>query len=129
VTRKIDLPEEDRVREVLAALRDRGCRPTAAALARELGLSNTTFWRHFRDVALELQAPPLHSATAVPAPRAHEARLRRERDELTTQLRTAIAHVRRLTIENSELRRQLEDANNITHISTFTRARDGAAAR
>jgi AcrR family transcriptional regulator len=129
VTRKIDLPDEDRVLEALTTLRDTGRRPTAAALAREVGLSNTTFWRHFRDIALELQAPPPQSSTrdtTAPASRDHEAKLRRERDELAAQLGTALGHLRRLTIENTQLRLELDDANNVTRISTRSRA-DSAA--
>jgi len=31
--------------------------PSVLALARRLGLSNATFWRHFRDIATEIRHP------------------------------------------------------------------------
>ncbi|MFI9754724.1 hypothetical protein [Streptomyces collinus] len=56
MTRRTDLPSEARVRAALTRLRqtatDTGKRPTVlAAQAREFGLSNTTFRRHFPDIA------------------------------------------------------------------------------
>jgi hypothetical protein len=44
------------------------------------------------------------------------AALRRERDHLTSQLEAALSHLRRLTIDNAELRRELETARAITRI-------------
>ena len=127
MTRRRDIPSEAHVRQTLATISAAGRRPTAAGTARELGLSNTTFWRHFRDIALELRAAPEPGSTAaaaVPAPRDHETRLRRERDELAEQLSTALAHLRRLTIDNEQLRHQLEDARKVTNINARPRGRD-----
>jgi len=124
MTRQLDIPSEAHVRQTLAATIAAGRRPTAAGTARELGLSNTTFWRHFRDIALELQTAPEPGSTAaaaIPAPHDHETRLRRERDELAEQLSTALAHLRRLTIDNQQLRHQLEDAHKVTNIDTRPR--------
>jgi hypothetical protein len=132
MTRKIDLPAEDHVRAVMAAmLTDAaagGPRPTVLALARSLGLANATFWRHYHDIATELRHHAARARQADPAPgqnqypgRAGElasqnAALRRERDHLASQLEAALSHLRRLTIDNAELRRELETARAITRI-------------
>ena len=46
----------------------------------------------------------------------HNARLRREHDQLADQLEAALGHLRRLTIDNARLRRELEAARGITRI-------------
>ena len=55
MSRKIDLPDQAHVRAVLADMLAEaaagGAKPSVLALARRLGLSNATFWRHFRDIA------------------------------------------------------------------------------
>jgi hypothetical protein len=75
MTRNLDIPSDAHVRQPLAAQRVAGRRPTAAGTARELGLTNSTFWRHFRDIAwnckqLPSPAPPPtqspHLATTKP---------------------------------------------------------------
>jgi len=66
VNRRTDLPSEARVRATLTRLRQRatetGQRLTVLALAREFGLSNTAFRRHFayivRDIADASQPDP-----------------------------------------------------------------------
>ena len=96
------------------------------AEARRLGLTNATFWRHFRDIAADIR----HLASADTAPAGsgslrpdrgkeladHNARLRREHDQLADQLEAALGHLRRLTIDNARLRRELEAARGITRI-------------
>jgi hypothetical protein len=68
MTRKTGLPPEDHVRAVmtrmLADAAGGGPRPTVLALARSLGLANTTFWRHYHDIATELR----NAASGIPAP-------------------------------------------------------------
>jgi hypothetical protein len=65
MTRKIDLPPEEHVRTVMAAMlagaTAGGPRPTVLALARNLGLANATFWRHYHDIATD-------SASTLPRP-------------------------------------------------------------
>src|ERR1700737_2718021 len=130
MSRKIDLPDQAHVRAVLADMLAEaaagGAKPSVLALARRLGLSNATFWRHFRDIATEIR----HTAGASMAQpggqnpqrdRAGElasqnAGLRRERDRLADQLEAALSHLRRLTIDNAQLRHDLEAAHNITHL-------------
>jgi len=49
-------------------------------------------------------------------PASQNAALRRERDHLASQLEAGLSHLRRLTIDNAELRRELETAHAITRI-------------
>jgi hypothetical protein len=132
MTRKIDLPAEDHVRAVMAGmLADAaagGPRPTVLALARNLGLANATFWRHYHDIATELRHDDAQARQAVPTRDQNQrpgqdgelasqnAALRRERDHLASQLEAALSHLRRLTIDNAELRRELETARSLTRI-------------
>lgn len=131
MSRKIGLPAEAHVRAVLADMLAEetagGPKPSVLALARRLGLSNATFWRHFRDIATEIR----HTAgdsMAQPGgqnPRrdrvvgelaSQNAGLRRERDRLADQLEVALGHLRRLTIDNARLRHDLEAAHKITRL-------------
>jgi hypothetical protein len=132
MTRKVDLPPEDHVRAVmagmLAAAAAGGPRPTVLALARTLGLANATFWRHYHDIATALRHHDAGARQAVPAPDQNQcpgqagelasqnAALRRERDHLASQLEAALSHLRRLTIDNAELRSELETARAVTRI-------------
>jgi hypothetical protein len=140
MSRKVGLPPEDHVRAVMAGmLADAaagGPRPTVLALARNLGLANATFWRHYHDIATELRQHAVrgnqNAAVRHQNPRpgqngelaSQNAALRRERDHLASQLEAALSHLRRLTIDNAELRRELETALAVTHIG-----RPGAAGR
>lgn len=130
MSRKIDLPDQAHVRNImadmLAAAAAGGARPSVLALARRLGLSNATFWRHFPDIATEVRQAA--SVAMVPASgenrclgrceeqAAHNARLRRENARLTDQLEAAFGHLRRLTVDNAQLRRDLEAARAITRL-------------
>ncbi|HEY4850566.1 MAG TPA: hypothetical protein VII22_07205 [Streptosporangiaceae bacterium] len=130
MSRKIDLPDQAHVRAVLADMLAEaaagGAKPSVLALARRLGLSNATFWRHFRDIATEIrhtagdsmaqpggQNPQRDRAGELAS---QNAGLRRERDRLADQLEAALSHLRRLTIDNAQLRHDLEAAHNITHL-------------
>jgi hypothetical protein len=131
MTRQIDLPAEEHVRAVMARmLADAdagGARPTVLALARKLGLTNATFWRHYHDIAAEVRRHGAQVQQAIPAPdhnpgqaselASQNAALRRERDHLASQLEAALSHLRRLTTDNAELRAQLETARVITSIA------------
>jgi dienelactone hydrolase len=130
MTRKVNLPPEEHVRTVMTGMfaeaATGGPRPTVLALARNLGLTNATFGRHYHDIAIELRH---HAASATPAVPARgkrrrdaeelagrNAALRRERDHLASQLEAALSHLRRLTIDNAELRRELEAARGIPRL-------------
>jgi AcrR family transcriptional regulator len=132
VSRKIELPGEAHVRDVLADMLAEaaagGAKPSVLALARRLGLSNATFWRHFRDIATEVRHAASDSMAQAGAEnmrrdRAGElasqnAGLRRDRDRLADQLEAALGHLRRLTIDNAQLRHDLEAARRITRLDT-----------
>jgi hypothetical protein len=127
VTAKVALPTEEQVLAALAELcaATDGRRPSVVALARRVGLTNATFWRHFpriaRDVADRRRAappptPPTASADRGTDPRIEHAQLRRDNRTLTDQLELAIANIQRLSLENHELRRELEHARNVSRI-------------
>jgi AcrR family transcriptional regulator len=137
VSRRAELPAERQVREVLAQMRAEaaagGPAPSVLALARRLGLSNTTFWRHYRDIATEIRHS-VHADTAPadgPAPRpgrstelaTENARLRLEHDRMAGQIEAALGHLRRLAIDNARLRRDLEEARGITSLGPVRAAR------
>lgn len=75
MTRRAQLPTEADVRDARDALlvetAANGTRPAVVALAGRVGLSNTTFWRHFPHIAHELadarrQQPTAADPTAAP---------------------------------------------------------------
>lgn len=110
------VPSDSTVRQTLERLRQRTApNPVAARdLATELGIPNSTFWRHFPDIAQEVSdqrktarrgehAPSLGSTNG-----AEDAALRRQNAALRREIRTATAVIVRLTLEN----RQLQDEVN-----------------
>ncbi|MFH8585706.1 hypothetical protein ACH4GP_15020 [Streptomyces celluloflavus] len=124
-TRVSDLPEalvRKRMAEMIETCRQTNTKPSVLKLARQLGLSNTTFRRRFPDIAQELGA--LRSAPADPAdgPTTHDrliarnAKLRRRNQELTSDLALAIAQLQQLALTNERLRESLESASKITNI-------------
>lgn len=128
MTRKVDLPTEAQVLTALAELNaaaSDGRSPSVVALARHLGLTNTTFWRHFPDIAQDVATRRRTSITPQPrqpSPHHHDelkaqnAKLRRVNRDLTDQLDLAISHIQRLTLENHRLRQELETAAKVTRI-------------
>ncbi|MFE0207355.1 hypothetical protein [Streptomyces sp. NPDC058985] len=132
MTRRTDLPSEARVRAALTRLRhtaiDTGKRPTVLALAREFGLSNTTFRRHFPDIARDIAEAARTSAPAADTPTSHydqlvarNAKLRRRNKELTAHLTLAAARIQQVTLDNQRLKQQLEAATGVTRIGTHGR--------
>jgi len=129
MTRPADLPAEERVRRVLdqylAECHDNGKLPSVLGLAAKLGLSNTTFRRHFprhvKEIA-EARSRREHSARANTQPGPYEilaarnARLRRANRTLTGHLKLAAAQIQRLGIENARLREALETSSNVSRI-------------
>jgi hypothetical protein len=99
-----------------------GRRPSVLALARRLGVANTTLRRRFPAICAEL-APGRVTAAAAPATdrtvtnlRQDNARLRRDNDNLAANLELAIANIQRLTLEANDLRVALEHARGVTHL-------------
>jgi hypothetical protein len=129
MTRPADIPAEGRVRRVLdqylTECHDNGKRPSVLALAAKLGMTNTTFRRHFPEQAKEISEARFHpepraEAQKRPSPyealAARNAKLRRANRILTGNLRLAAAQIQRLGMENARLREALEASSNITHI-------------
>lgn len=129
MTRPADIPAEARVQrileEYLSECDDSGKRPSVLALATRLGMSNTTFRRHFPQQTKEISAARSSlepSAAAETRPSRYEilvarnARLRRANQTLTGSLRLAAAQIQRLGIENARLREALETSSNVSRI-------------
>jgi AcrR family transcriptional regulator len=114
---------------VLAQAAAAGRRPSVLAVARQLGLSNTTFRRHFPDIAEEVgdtrRTPPAGPADAG-GPSAHDklvarnAKLRRDNRQLREHLDLAIANIQRLTLQNHRQQQALESHAKITQIDKRT---------
>jgi AraC-like DNA-binding protein len=131
VTRRTVLPSHDDVQLAIKRLTEiTGKPPTVLALARHLGLANTTFRRHFPDLTSELTqqrspapagADPIASASRFEKIQQENAELRRAWRELAEHLELAIANIQRLTLDNHHLRQQLHAATKITHINTRSR--------
>ncbi|MFI1949469.1 hypothetical protein [Streptomyces virginiae] len=89
--------------------------------ATKLGLSNTTFRRHFPDLAKEIstiRSNPEPTATEERHPSPYEilaarnAKLRRTNRSLTENLRFAAAQIQHLAVDNARLREGLEASSN-----------------
>jgi predicted transcriptional regulator len=126
MSRKIELPTIATVEHVRSGMiteaEAAGTRPTVSEIARRLGLTNTTFWRHFPEIAADIAA--LRRSTPTPRPEpanSHTARiaaLTRDNQELRANLALAIANIQRLTIDNHQLREKLEQQAKVVHIPT-----------
>jgi AcrR family transcriptional regulator len=129
VSRRVDLPSADQARHAMAeviseAQRD-GKRPSVLALARRLGLTNPTFWRHFPDIAAEMAAlgrtpapeqPESSGGSRYEQLQQDNARLKRRLAQTEADLQAAFASIQRLALDNDRLRRELEAATNVTRI-------------
>jgi predicted ArsR family transcriptional regulator len=113
--------------QVLAHARSHGQRPSVLAAARQLGLSNTTFRRHFPDIAAEIsnaRRAPTEQTTDSSQPNPHDrlvarnAKLRRDNRQLREHLALAVANIQRLSIETHQLRRHVEAASGVTTLNS-----------
>jgi hypothetical protein len=136
VSRPADIPAEARVRRAMdqhvSECHNKGTRPSVLALAAKFDLSNTTFRRHFPDLAKEISAvrsnPEPHAAVEKrPSPYdilvARNAKLRRANRSLAENLQFAVAQIQRLAVDNARLREALETSSNITRIDQPGRGR------
>jgi DNA-binding transcriptional regulator YhcF (GntR family) len=125
------LPAEPRVRQAFTKLVDQahhdGQRPSVLALARQFGLTNATFRRHYPEIVRELgqiRRTPATALTESSAATEHSklidrnAELRRAVQELRQDLELAAANIARLTLDNHHLRTELEQARQITNIKS-----------
>lgn len=120
------MPGNDDVHAALTQMRaeaaDGGPEPSVLALARRLQMANTTFRRNYPTVVAELTRPAAarqHPETAVS--RYQEllqatTQLRSDNRQMRHDLDTAAAVIQRLTLENHQLRQQLEHTANVTRI-------------
>lgn len=116
MTRRVSLPTEEQVRKTLAKLREpsESHNVTVRALASALGLTNSTFWRYFPEIAQSVvnerraaknkTLPPHRNVEMSDSP---EREIRKENSLLRDQLEVAVAQIQRLTIENQALYDQI----------------------
>jgi hypothetical protein len=124
---RLQIPGHDKVLGTLTVLQAEaqasGRQPSVIALARSLGLANTTFRRNFPDVVAEFTRQAATRRQTPPPPGRYaqleesNAQLRRENRELRGQLEMAAAVIQRITTENDRLRQELEAAANVTQIT------------
>ena len=129
MTQPSTITEAD-VRIALNALREDAAatghrRPSVLALARRLGLANTTLRRRFPAICVELATGPAgkgqaaHTAvdsTTLVGLRQASAQLRRDNENLAANLEVAIANIQRLTLQTHDLREALEHAHGVTRL-------------
>src|SRR5206468_9542229 len=109
--------------------RDNGSRPSVLALAAKFDLSNTTFRRHFPELANQVAAarsdPDRRDTHDKPSPYeilvARNAKLRRANRTLTENLQYAAAQIHRLAVDNARLHEALEATTNVTRIDRPSR--------
>lgn len=115
---------------VLAQAANEGRQPSVLAVARQLGMSNTTFRRHFPDIAKEIgdaRRRPEAGTESETGHSSHEklvarnAKLRRNNRQLREHLQLAVANIQRLTLQVHRQQKALEAASQVTHISTKKR--------
>jgi hypothetical protein len=122
VTGRVTQPTVDDIQLAIHHLTEAtGKPPTVLALAGQLGLSNTTFRRHFPDIAADLKqrrardpASPAAAASRFDQLQHDNAALRRDNRQLREHLDLAAANIQRLTLENHRLRQQLEATAKVT---------------
>ena len=123
-----NLPNEIQVRKALDELvrhaDETGTAPSVLALARRFALSNTTFRRHYPDIA-QLVSDVRRVAPSDPARGgaarydtlvARNAMLRRANRTLADHVKIAAAHIQRLTLENAQLRQELHAAAKVSSL-------------
>ena len=120
------LVSENDVRAALTQLQAEadtsGRAPSVLALARRVGLPNTTLRRRFPDLCVQVAAAerrptgPDDDGTTFDKLQQDNARLRQHNRDLTENLELAIANIQRLSIDNHALRQALETAQHVTRL-------------
>jgi hypothetical protein len=112
-----------RLEEMLAACQASGTRPSVLTLARRMGLTNTTFRRHYPEIAREIaghrtapDAPVGSQPNTYDKLVARNAKIRRRNHELTAQLKLAAAQIQYLALRNARLEEALEAQIGVTRI-------------
>jgi transposase-like protein len=125
------LPPEPQVQQAFTTLVElshrNGRRPSVLELARQFGLSNTTFRRHYPEIVTklgEIRRTPTSEQKDSPAATEHSrivarnAKLQRDNRQIRQHLQLAAANLARLAIDNHQLRQQLEQALRVTNITS-----------
>ncbi|MEU8100562.1 hypothetical protein [Streptomyces rubiginosohelvolus] len=109
---------------MLARCEEEKRRPSVLALARELGMSNTTFRRNFPDVTAEISrqrttpvSPAAGARNELDRLAFRNSKLRRRNHELTGQLKLAVAQIQFLAHRAAQLEQALETQANVTNIA------------
>ncbi|MFI5591198.1 hypothetical protein ACIA5G_39530 [Amycolatopsis sp. NPDC051758] len=129
MTRHTGLPTVEDVCAALAALHayaETTRPPTVLALAQRVGLSNTTFRRHFPAIVAQMKDSSTTHHDLGPADGAavrgtdrlaqQNARLRQRNRELSEHLALATAEIQRLSIEAHRLRGECAALRNVSTI-------------
>ncbi|KMS80286.1 hypothetical protein ACH49_08385 [Streptomyces leeuwenhoekii] len=114
----------DAIEDLLAQAAEKGKAATVTALANRLGVQRQTLYRDFGTAVTDFMSRDAARRTLQPRPpkdptsdRETIARLRREKDELTRHLHVYEDHIRRLTVENARLIRELETVTGVTRLN------------
>lgn len=128
MTRRVKLPSEVEVLEARLGLSSEGVPPSVVSLAKNLGLTNATFWRHFPSIAQETadarrtarHTNDLAKETKNGRRNTQDelVRLRDDNAQLRRQLGSAAAQIQLLALENRQLREQLEQALDVPTLRT-----------
>ena len=112
-----------RLEEMLQACQTAGTRPSVLMLARRLGLTNTTFRRHYPEIAREIaghRSGPVGPITGQPSSYdklvARNSKIRRRNHELTAKLKLAAAQIQYLALRNTRLQEALEAQAKVSRI-------------
>lgn len=113
--------------ELVTESTERGVLPSVLALARRLGIANTTLRRNFPEAveALTKHRQTDRSTPTPTEPTSHiqhleleNRKLRTRNRELTEQIALASSQIQQLSIEGHHLRTELHHRNSVTTIST-----------
>lgn len=117
---------ESHVRAALTQLQGEadtsGRAPSVLALARRVGLPNTTLRRRFPELCAHVTAAmrrptgPDDDGSTFDKLQKENTRLRRDNRDLTENLELAIANIQRLSIDNHALRQAVEAAHHVTRL-------------
>lgn len=130
MTHRVDLPTTEQIMHRIEELTTTNDRPPAViALARDLQLSNATFWRHFPSIAQNLadtrrahrraataQDPGTDTRSSADSSRETPSEPPPLITRLQSDLEAAAHEIQRLTLENEALRAHLQDASSVLQI-------------
>ena len=114
-------PDRAAVLSVLAEMRERAqstrTKVSVLAVARRLGMANTTFRRRFPDLVEQITADVSPRASVSGSASIDtESKLRQRNRDLSQNLELAVGVIQRLTLENQRLREELEAAQAVTQL-------------